>query len=301
MDLFELISRYIQLEIWTWRCWASRSTSKFGLLLKRAYWWKRLLLGLSSLAWDSHFLRELDAVTWESNTSNAHAAKWSITVRFFHLSLLCARNHHLWHRSSFRGGSIGSPVRLPAGFTPWLHRPRNWHMSRVAILVSKTFGDCFMSLLSDIILLLLLMRTSCLFHHLELIKLLVDGVHIECLCLYWVRQSNRLHIGVRRIFHESWLFRKWIIFMTLVLIVVKPVRYQLFSFGLRTIFGLEFSTWATSADMIWGYWTCIYHVGYASSGRMLDHTVPQFRRLIITGYDLFLDVQWVSGHVRADL
>ena len=115
-------------------------------------------------------------------------------------------------------------------------------MSRVAILVSKTFGDCFMSLLSDIILLLLLMRTSCLFHHLELIKLLVDGVHIECLCLYWVRQSNRLHIGVRRIFHESWLFRKWIIFMTLVLIVVKPVRYQLFSFGLRTIFGLEFST-----------------------------------------------------------
>ena len=142
-----------------------------------------------------------------------------------------------------------------------------------------------MTFLSNI-LLLCLNRISFL-HRLELVELLVDSIHVECLRLYGVVHSLLKCLGFT--FHESWLFTKWVVLVTPILFfIIKSMGYQLLSFCLRTLFRFKFAARAASAyKMVGGDRTGIDDISYTSSGRMLNHTISQFG-CFITRHNLFL-------------
>ena len=162
-------------------------------------------------------------------------------MRFLHRELLVSRHHHLWYRPSFLRSLIGS-LRLSARFTPRLRRSLNWSSVTIyinpAILVSQTFGNGFVTFLSNILLLGL--NRICFLHRLELVELLVDSIHVECLRLYRVVHSLLKCLGFT--FHEGWLFTKRVVLVTPVLFfIIKSMGYQLLSFCLRTLFRFKFA------------------------------------------------------------
>ena len=211
-------------------------------------------------------------------------------MRFLHRELLISRHHHLWYWPSFLR-SLTVSIRLSARFTPRLRRSLNRSSITInispAILVSQTFGNSFVTFLSNILLLCL--NRICFLHRLELVKLLVDIIHVECLRLYGVVHSLLKCLGFT--FHEGWLFTKRVVLVTPILFfIIKSMGYQLLSFRLCTLFRFKFAARAASAyKMIGGDRAGIDDISYASSGRMLNHTISQFG-CFITRHNLFLQM-----------